>query len=176
MKLHIGDASITISKGDITEEIVEAIAIPSNSRLWMGGNLAEVIKRKAGEDVETEAMKQGPVDMGQVVITSAGELSQKYILHAVIMGQDLKPTMETIKNGTRNVLNRAEEMGIESIAVPCFGTSVGKFPPKQAAQAMVEQFVNVLLDAQKLRDIRIILHNETIYKAFIEEFEQKFSK
>ncbi len=176
MQLHIGNAKLTIEKGDISEQNVEAIAIASNDRLWMGGRVAEVIKRKAGEDIEAEAMKQGPAQIGEVIVTSAGELPAQKILHAVIMGQDLKPTEDTISLGTRNLLKRAEELGIETLAVPAFGTGVGKFPAKQAAQIMAEQIINGLLEATKLKELRVILHNEGIYKTFVDEFQRRFSR
>jgi len=177
MQLHIGKTRITVQEGDIVEQNVEAIAIAANDRLWMGGKVAEAIKRKAGEDIETEAMKQGPAATGQVVITSGGEMTNlKHIFHIVIMGQDLRPTDETIRQGTRNLLTRAEELGIKSIAIPAFGTGVGKFPIEGAAKAIVDQMIDVLLEFKNLKDVRIIVHNEGVYRAFVEEFERRFSK
>ena len=176
MQIHIGKTKVIIEKGDISEQNVDAIAIASNDRLWMGGGVADAIKRKGGEDIESEAMKQGPAKNGEIVITGAGELSAKHILHTVIMGQDLKPTEESIKIGTRNLLNKADELGLKSIAMPAFGTGVGKFPARQAAQSMVEQIIDVLLESKNLQEVRVILHNEGIYNTFIEEFKRRFSK
>lgn len=176
MQLHIGKAMVTVEQGDISEQNVDAIAIAANDRLWMGGRVAEAIKRRAGEDIETEAMKQGPVQNGKIVVTSGGEMNARHILHTVIMGQDMKPTEESIRSGTHNLIVQADELGIKSIAMPAFGTGVGKFPPHKSAKAMVEQLINTLLSSKNLLDVRVILHNEGIYNAFVSEFEQRFSK
>ena len=176
MQIHIGKTSVIIEQGDISEQKVDAIAIASNDRLWMGGRVADAIKRKGGEDIESEAMKQGPVQNGEIVVTTAGELPAKHILHAVIMGQDLKPSEESIRTGTRNLLSKADELGIQTIAMPAFGTGVGKFPPRQAAQSMVEQIIDALLDSKTLQEVRLILHNKVIFDAFVDEFERRFSK
>ncbi len=176
MEVHIGGTKVVVEQGDITEQDVDAIAVAANDRLWMGGRLADTLKQKAGEDVETEAMKQGPLPVGEVAVTSAGELPIKHILHAVIMGQDLKPTEETIGRGVRSLIKKADELGIKTLAMPAFGTGMGKFPAKQAAKVMVEQLIDGLLSSTSLKEVRIILHNEGIYKAFVEEFESRFSK
>jgi len=176
MRIHIGKTQITLEQGDISEQKTEVIAIPANDRLWMGGRVAEAIKQKAGEEVETEAMKQGPAEIGKIIITSAGDLASKHLFHAVIMGQDLSPTEATIGQGTYNILKMADEMGIQSLAMPAFGTGVGKFPAQQSAQTMVEQLINVLLDSCSIKDIHIVLHNEGIFKAFVREFERRFSR
>jgi len=70
----------------------------------------------------------------------------------------------------------ADTMGIQSLAMPAFGTGVGKFPAQKAAETMIEQLINVLIDSCSLKDIRIILHNEGIFKAFVQEFERRFSR
>jgi len=176
MRIHIGKTQITLEQGDISAQKVEVIALPANDRLWMGGRVAEAIKQKAGEEVETEAMKQGPAEIGKIIITSADKLGSKHLFHVVIMGQDLSPTEETIGQGTYNILKMADTMGIQSLAMPAFGTGVGKFPAQKAAETMIEQMINVLIDSCSLKDIRIILHNEGIFKAFVQEFERRFSR
>ncbi len=176
MEFKIGKTKVLIVQGDIAEQDVEAIGFSTNDRLWMGGRVGEALKKKAGEDIETEAMKQGPLPIGEVAVTSGGELPVKHILHTVIMGQDLKPTEETIRSGTRNLLKKADEMKINSLAVSAFGAGMGKVPAHESARAMVDEIINGLLSAQNLKELRIVLHNEGIFRAFTEEFERRFTR
>ncbi len=176
MELRINKAKVRIILGDITEQDVDAIAISANDRLWMGGRIAETIRKKGGDEIETEAMKQGQKKIGDVVVTSAGQLPFDKILHVVIMGQELKCTKESIALSTKNLLIKAEEINIESIAIPAFGTGVGKFPAHDAAQTMVESIIEFLLDSKKILEVKIVLRNEGLYKTYTAEFEKRFSK
>ncbi len=174
MELKIGKVKVTLSWGDIAESDSQAIAVCANDRLWLGGRIGESIKKKAGEEVETEAMKQGPLQLGEVAVSSAGELRAQKILHVVIMGQDLAPTFDSIAAGTKNCLKRAEELKLESVALPAFGTALGKCDPQLSADAMIPVLIDSLLDARNLRELRLILLNEGIYRTFEEKMKKVF--
>ncbi|MEX2689946.1 MAG: macro domain-containing protein, partial [Candidatus Njordarchaeum guaymaensis] len=73
---------IIVIKGDITKMDVDAIVNPANSLLIMGGGVAGAIKRRGGQIIEDEAVKQGPIPVGNAVITSAGNLKARYVIHA----------------------------------------------------------------------------------------------
>ena len=176
MEFKIGKAKVVILQGDISEQDVEAIGFSTNDRLWMGGRVGEILKQKAGEDIETEAMKQGPLTIGDVAVTGGGELPVKYIFHAVIMGQDLKPDQETVRAGTKNLIKKADEMKVSSLAVSAFGAGMGKLPAHESAKAMADEIINGLLEAENLKELRIVLHNEGIYNAFVSEFEGRFTR
>lgn len=177
MELHIGRVKVKILQGDLTDQDVDAIVIGTNDRLWMSGRLGDLVKRKAGEDVETEAMKQGPMQIGDVAITSAGELKNvKYILHTVIMAQDLQPTEQSIELGIKNVIAKAESLGIRSLAVSAFGTGKAEVPPETSAKSMLKPLIDALLDTRKIEEVRFILHNEGIFNTFVQTTEELFSR
>src|SRR5205807_5858876 len=91
----IGGARIRVVKGDITALPCEAIVNAANSHLWMGGGVAGAIKRRGGPEIEQEAMRRGPVPVGEAVATGAGRLPARYVIHAVTMGQDLRSEEHT---------------------------------------------------------------------------------
>ena len=70
MRLRLGPASISIERGDITDWEVDAIINAANSTLAMGAGVAGAIKRKGGVIIEEEAVQQGPVEVGEAVVTS----------------------------------------------------------------------------------------------------------
>ena len=90
IKIKIGKSTVTIERGDITDAEVDAIVNAANSELWMGAGVAGAIKRKGGTVIEEDAVRQGPIEVGEAVLTVAGNLAATHVIHAAIMGVDLK--------------------------------------------------------------------------------------
>src|SRR5436190_10313611 len=116
MVVTIGHVAIQILKGDIAQANVEAVVNAANNHLWMGGGVAGALKRAGGGEIEREAMAKGPVEVGAAVVTTAGALPARYVIHAAVMGQDLRTDRSKISAATRSSLDRARELGVESIA------------------------------------------------------------
>ncbi len=139
MKTTIGSTSLEIESGDITALKVDAIVNAANDHLWMGSGVAGAIKRVGGRSVETEAVALGPIALGDNVVTSAGDLEARWVIHAAVMGQDLQTNADIIARATYNVLETAEQLGVRSLALPAFGTGVGGFPLYACASIMLGQ-------------------------------------
>jgi O-acetyl-ADP-ribose deacetylase (regulator of RNase III) len=75
--------------------------------------------------------------VGEAVVTTGGRLSARHVIHAAVMGQDLRTSADAIERATRSALTRAEEIGARSVALPAFGTGVGGFPLDECARIMV---------------------------------------
>ena len=133
---------LEVLEGDITALEVDAIANAANNRLWMGGGVAGAIKRAGGEEIEREAIQQGPIDVGDAVATKAGRLPARWVIHGAVMGQDLKTNAGFVRRTTESCLRLADELGVESIALPAFGTGVGGFSVDECARIMVEAVRN----------------------------------
>ncbi len=132
MPLELG-----VVDGDITELDVDAIANAANDHLWMGGGVAGAIKRAGGAEIEQEAIAAGPIAAGSAVATGAGRLSARYVVHGAVMGQDLTTNASLIAETTTSCLRVADELGLSSLALPAFGTGVGRFPLEECARLMV---------------------------------------
>jgi O-acetyl-ADP-ribose deacetylase len=130
--------NISIVEGDITALEVDAIANAANNHLWMGSGVAGAIKRAGGEEIEREAVQLGPIEVGDVVATSAGRLPARWVIHGAVMGQDLQTNADLVRRTTESCLRVADELGAESLALPAFGTGVGGFPLEECARIMVE--------------------------------------
>jgi len=165
-------ARITLRQGDITREETEAIVNAANSSLWMGGGVAGAIKRVGGREIEEEAVKKGPIPVGEVVVTGAGRLSCRYVIHAAVMGPDLVTDEEKIRAATKNSLLRAEELGLKSIAFPALGTGVGRIPYSKAARIMAEEVREDLAGETSLEEVVFVLYGEEAYQAFEREVEK----
>jgi O-acetyl-ADP-ribose deacetylase (regulator of RNase III) len=130
---------LEVIEGDIAAMVVDAVANAANNHLWMGAGVAGAIKRAGGEEIEREAMAQGPIEVGEAVATAAGRLPARWVVHAAVMGQDLATSADAIRRATRRTLEVADELGAESLALPAFGTGVGGFPLEECARIMVAE-------------------------------------
>ena len=100
MRAKVGAASVAVERGDITDWDVDAIVNAANSTLTMGAGVAAAIKRKGGVLIEEEAVRQGPIEVGEAVLTPGGNLAATHVIHAVAMGPDLKTNPDTIARTT----------------------------------------------------------------------------
>src|SRR5262245_66105151 len=121
MKVKVGKATFSLERGDITDAEVDAIVNAANSELWMGTGVAGAMKRKGGVVIEEEALRQGPIEVGEAVLTVAGNLPAMHVIHAATMGKDLKTDPEKIHAATKSSLALAEKHKLESIAFPALG-------------------------------------------------------
>ncbi|MEE9225026.1 MAG: macro domain-containing protein [Bacteroidota bacterium] len=175
MQVKIGKGTLKVFRGDITEQETEAIVNAANNHLWMGAGVAGAIKRKGGAEIEHEAVSQGPIEVGGAVLTGAGKLKAKYVIHAAGMGQDLHTDGEKIKKSTFDSLKLAEEKKIQSISFPAIGTGVGGFSARHCARIMIGESVNLLQKATYLKEVAFVLFDETTLKAFQDELQNLFS-
>jgi O-acetyl-ADP-ribose deacetylase (regulator of RNase III) len=81
---------------------------------------------------------KGPIRIGEAVATGAGRLKARYVIHAAVMGQDLRTDADKVRRATEATLRRADELGIASIAFPALGTGVGGFPLGECARIMLD--------------------------------------
>jgi len=138
---------LDVLESDITALQVDAVVNAANDHLWMGAGVAGAIKRVGGHEIEQEAVALGPVAVGEAVATTAGVLQARYVIHGVVMGQDLRTDAETIERTTRRCLELAQELGVRTIAFPALGTGVGGVAADVAASAMVAGARSVEPDA-----------------------------
>ena len=137
--MKIKDTEIKVVQGDITELEVDAIVNAANNKLVMGGGVAAAIKKKGGKSIEEEAIKLGPIKIGEAIATSAGSLPSKYVIHAATMGMDFATDEIKIRNSCRSALAIAQDLKIKSIAFPALGCGVGGFPLLASAKVMAQE-------------------------------------
>lgn len=167
------DTEVQVIHGDITEMKVDAIVNAANNRLWMGGGVAGAIKRKGGQTIEDEAVKLGPIPTGEAVVTTAGSLPAKHVIHAACMGQDLKTNLDKVRRATRSALARAEEREVRSMAFPAIGTGVGRLDPGEVAMVMVDSVIEHIQAGTCLERVLFVLYTEDVHAAFLNEMVQR---
>jgi len=167
MKVKIGKTTVIVERGDITEAEVDAVVNAANSELWMGAGVAGAMKRKGGTVIEEDAVRQGPIEVGEAVLTVAGDLPATHVIHAATMGKDLKTDPNKIAAATQSTLAIVERHKMESVAFPALGSGVGGVPVTQSAEAMVSAVVRHLArgDSSLVR-VLFVLYQDEAQKAF----------
>lgn len=163
---------IEIKKGDIATFEGDAIVNAANNQLWMGGGVAGAIKKVGGQEIEKEAVSKGPISIGDAISTSAGKLKVKFVIHAAVMGRDLKTSKEYIRAATINALKEAERLKVRTIAFPALGTGVGGFPYEECARIMKKSIEEIEREISSIQEIVFYLFEQ---KA-LEIFEKVFRK
>ncbi len=165
--MKIKDTQIKIMIGDITELNVDGIVNAANNELVMGGGVAGAIKKKGGKVIEAEAIKKGPIKIGESVYTAAGELACKYVIHAATMAMDFKTDEVKIRSSCRSALLLAKDLKIKSIAFPALGCGVGGFPYLACAKIMAQEiFRHIREDAPTLNEIIFCLYDKEAFEVF----------
>lgn len=172
MKIKVENTEIELVEGDITEMDTEAIVNAANVQLIMGGGVAGAIRRKGGPSIQEQCNRMGGTFVGGAVITGAGKLKAKHVIHAVgpMMGEGNEDNK--LKNATVNSLKVAEENGLKSITFPAISTGIFGFPIDRCAKIMIENAIEYAKGETGLERIVFCLYGKSAYDVFAKQLEK----
>jgi O-acetyl-ADP-ribose deacetylase (regulator of RNase III) len=159
-------ARIELWNGDICDLEVDAIVSPASTSLWMSTGVAGELKRVGGDQIEFAAVRQGPVEIGDAVVTPAGRLAARVVIHAVSLERDRRTNAVAIDRAVRSAMARVRELGLTSVAFPALGTGVGGFPLEGAAQVAVDAVRDELATPSSIEHVIFALRGAAAYEAF----------
>lgn len=159
-------ARIELWNGDICDLEVDAIVNAANLSLWMATGVGGAIKRAGGDAIEFAAVRQAPVPLGGAIVTPAGSLAAKAVIHAVSLDRDRRTSAPIIAQAVRSAMARAREIGARSVAFPALGTGVGGFPLDEAARITVETVRDELGHSPSIEHVIFALRGSIAYEAF----------
>ena len=159
-------ARIELWNGDICELEVDAIVNPANLSLWMATGVGGALKRAGGDEIEFAAVRQAPVPLGESIVTTAGSLACKAVIHAVSLDRERRTSGPVIEAAVRSAMARAREIGAMSIAFPALGTGVGGFPLDEAARITVRTVRDELDRSPMIEHVAFALRGAAAYEAF----------
>ena len=153
----------SVIQGDIAAQSADALVNAAGTSLEMGSGVAGALRRGAGGPVNEEAASKGPVDLGGVAVTDAYDLDAEYVVHAAAMPHygDGQATAESIRDATRNTLERAEELGAESLVVPALGCGVAGFDLAEGGRIICEELAR--FEPDSLASVRVIAYSDGEY-------------
>ena len=168
---------LIIKSGDITEEVVDAIVNAANSTLLGGGGVDGAIHRKGGRAILEEceriraATHPDGLPTGEAVITTAGDLPAKHVIHTVgpIYGNHSGKEAELLAACYRSCVKIAVEHGLTSIAFPSISTGAYGYPKHEAAKVVFPTVMELL--KQHDIEIRLVFFSPSDAEAFRSEFK-----
>ncbi len=167
--------NIELIKGDITTIHADAIVNAANSSLLSGGGVDGAIHRAGGKQILEECIqirnRQGKCKTGEAVVTSAGNLPAKYVIHTVgpVWNGEEDKSSKLLENCYRNSLQLAESLGIKTITFPNISTGIYQFPKELAGKIAVETVKN--FQAETIEKVIFVCFdddNEKIYKKLLD--------
>ncbi len=170
MQASIGGQTLELVQGDITQQQVDAIVNAANSRLAGGGGVDGAIHRRGGPAIMEETSRRYPegCPTGSAVISGAGNLPAKYVIHAVgpVWSGGGRGEASLLAGCYRRSLELAVDHGCASIAFPAISTGAYGYPLDAAAQVAVDTVCEFLEAKQKPALVRFVLFGADAYQAF----------
>src|SRR5258708_28322539 len=169
MQMKTNGVSLELVKGDITDLAVDAIVNAANSHLVLGAGVAGAIDDNGGPSIQAECDAIGHCDVGNAVITGAGELPAKHVIHAVGPMQGEGEEEHKLAGETRASLQLAQERGLESIAFPAISTGVFGYPLDACARVMLGVVIGFAMGSPvPIKRIVFCLFDNRAYRIFCE--------
>jgi O-acetyl-ADP-ribose deacetylase (regulator of RNase III) len=159
-------ARIELWNGDICDLEVDAIVNAANLSLWMSTGVGGAIKRAGGDAIEFAAVRQAPVPLGGAIVTPAGTLAARAVIHAVSLDRDRRTSGTIIDAAVRSAMARAREINATGIAFPALGTGVGGFPLDEAALVTVQAVRDELPKSPTIQPVIVAMRGAAVYQAF----------
>jgi O-acetyl-ADP-ribose deacetylase (regulator of RNase III) len=157
---------IVLVEGDITEADVDAVVNAANSSLVLGAGVAGAIAAKGGPSIQAECDANGPIEVGDAVVTGAGDLPARHLIHAAGMPAGGAATEGSIRSSVRRSLELASEKACRSIAIPAIGAGIGGFSNQRCAEILIEEARQHLAGETTLEEVRFVLFGEPTYRIF----------
>jgi len=157
---------IELWNGDICDLEVDAIVSPATTSLWMSTGTSGEIKRAGGDAIEFAAIRQGPAALGDAIVTPAGRLAARVVIHAVSLERDRRTSGPAIDRAARSTMARVRELGLSSVAFPALGTGIGGFPLDEAARIAVTAVREELEVSPQVEHVVFALRGGAAFEAF----------
>jgi len=176
MHLSINNHTLELHQGDITQEAADALVNAANSALAGGGGVDGAIHRRGGPTIMAETSQQYPdgCPTGSAVITGAGQLQARYVIHAVgpIWGGGQRGEAGLLQSAYRRCLELAVAHGCRSIAFPSLSTGAYRFPIDLAARIALRTAIDFLQQHDEPLRVRFVLFDAGSYGAFAAALEE----
>ncbi|HEY9002524.1 MAG TPA: O-acetyl-ADP-ribose deacetylase [Mucilaginibacter sp.] len=168
----MGVTRIELQKGDITRLHVDAIVNAANTSLMGGGGVDGAIHRAGGQAILEECIKirnrQGGCAVGEAVITTAGNMPAKFVIHTVgpVWSKSNTGADALLSNAYRNSLQLATENDVKIIAFPNISTGIYHFPKDKAAEIAIRTVKDFLSSNTKIEKVIFVCFDEENYRIY----------
>jgi len=166
-----GQKALKLIEGNIALVDAEAVVNAANKSLILGGGVAGAIRSFGGPSIQEECNSIGPIEVGEAVITGAGKLKAKYVIHAAgpVYGEGNED--EKLRKATRNSLEIAEKKKLKNIAFPAISAGIFRFPIKRCSEIMIKTCLDFLKKHDYPKEIIFCLYGDKSFSVFEETLD-----
>ncbi len=174
VEIKIDGATLSLVRGDITDESTDAIVNAANSRLAGGGGVDGAIHRAGGPEIMEECRAIGGCPTGSAVITSGGRLKARHVIHAVgpVYRGGGHGEAELLAGAYKRSLELATENGLKSIAFPSISTGAYGYPVEEASRIALGTVMDFLKKHAGIELVRFVLFSEKDFNAYRTALEE----
>lgn len=158
---------------------------PANQDLLLGGGIAGVIRRKGGEQIQAECNEIGHCDVGSAVITTAGDLPAKHVIHAVgpvYNAYSPEKAEELLASAIRSALEVVVDQELNSITIPAISSGIFGYPKIENWKVHIDTISEFLADTDVQLEVTFILYPPELGDSFrdahdeyIGDIQEKYS-
>ena len=174
LSIKLNETQMDLIEADITELDVEALVNPANQDLKLGSGVAGAIREKGGPSIQKECDRIGGTPVGTAVITGAGNLIAKHVIHAVGPRMGEGDEDRKLSSAVRSSLALADRHGLRSIAIPAISTGVFGFPLDRCARITLTEVHRYLQGGTKLERVVVCLYDDEAFNTFRRELRRGF--
>lgn len=171
-EITINQAKITLVQGDITDQATDAIVNAANSSLMGGGGVDGAIRAAGGGEILEECRqivaRQGCLPTGQAVITTAGNLKARYLIHTVgpVWHGGTRREAELLASAYRESLKLAAARGLSSVSFPSISTGAYRYPVAEAARIALETVASFLKETTSVKEVVFVLYGAPAFRVY----------
>ena len=167
------NSTLTLIFGDIADSKSDVIVSSDDNKISMGGGVSARILSLGSESIRKDAKKKLPAQLGDVVVSSAGELQyQKYVFHCITLDRERRSEMNNgliitpeemqnyiLQHSLDKCFRLLHALDLKSIAFPCIGTGAARIPLSKIASVMVDSIAENLAQTQKPIEVELYLYD-----------------
>lgn len=164
--VQVNERTVRLVRGDITDLEFESFVFYARHDLALGSGYGGAIAVRGGPSIQEKLKRFGTLETTAAVVSDAGELKARYIIHAVGPRFQEEDIEGKLRKTIINVFKAAEETGIKQIAFPPMGTGFYGVPLDVSARVMIDTISEYLRGHTKLQDVIICLQDSREFNPF----------
>ncbi|HER00047.1 MAG TPA: O-acetyl-ADP-ribose deacetylase [candidate division Zixibacteria bacterium] len=165
-ELQVNDSKVRLVKGDITDIDVDSFVYYAREDLSLGSGYGNAIAMRGGPAIQDELKELGPKGVTEVVITSAGNMKARKIIHAVGPKFQEEELPHKMRKTIINALKLADEQGIKQVSFPAMGAGFYGVPLEESAELTLSTIKDYLQNGSRIQEVIICLLDTREYLPF----------
>jgi len=168
----VGNTTVALEQGDLTALEVDAFVFYAKENLELGSGYGTAIQTRGGDSIKKELQAAGGIRMGEAIVTGAGRLKAKYIIHACGPKFHEPQTERLLRDCTLAAVRAAHGKGVRTLALPPLGAGFYGIPLALCSAVMLDALREFLRQPTSLERVVICVVDHREYLAFKEQMEK----